>query len=209
MSQAGGFIPGGGGGIIVYTITGNAGGAVSPFANNIIFVGDGTSINITGNPVTHALTANVIANRYVEALIVPGGTRVVPTTVGPTTGNITLVAGANIAITSAAPNTVTISSVTSIPVYTNVNATPYVVLATDEYLSVDTSALAITIQLPDAPAANTVFTIKDRTGNAAARNISVTTVTGVVLIDGLATQTLNTAYQAINVLFNGTSYEIF
>lgn len=44
------------GSAIVQTVTGNTGGAVSPLAGNINIVGDGTTIEITGNPVTHTLT---------------------------------------------------------------------------------------------------------------------------------------------------------
>lgn len=91
---------------------------------------------------------------------------------------------------------------------TAVASSPYVVLGTDYYLSVDTS-VAITIQLPDAPTTGRTFVIKDATGNAAANNISVTTVGGVVNIDGAATYPMNVNYQSIQLLFNGTSYEIF
>ena len=121
----------------------------------------------------------------------------------------TLTAGANVTITNAA-GSITIAAVGLTDVnYTNVNATPYTVLAADEYLSVDTSALAITIKLPDAATSGHVYIIKDRTGAAAARNISVTTVTGAVLIDGAATYTMNTNYQSIQVVGSGTAYEVF
>lgn len=158
MSQAGSF-GGGSPSTVVSTITGNAGGAVGPTLGNINIVGDGTTINVVGNPGTSTLTISALSN-YLFA-------------------------------------------------YTNVAATPYVVLATDYYLSVDTSALAITIQLPDAPTSNRLFVIKDRTGTAGTRNITVTTVGGAVLIDGAATFIMNTDYQAINLVFNGTTYEIF
>jgi hypothetical protein len=45
-----------GGATLVSTITGNTGGAVSPLAGNVNIVGDGTTIQITGNPGTHTLT---------------------------------------------------------------------------------------------------------------------------------------------------------
>lgn len=93
--------------------------------------------------------------------------------------------------------------------YTNVTTTPYVVLPSDQYLSVDTSALAITIQLPNAATKGRTFIIKDRIGDAATRNITVTTVGGAVLIDGATTFTLNTAYESIQLVGNGTSYEIY
>jgi len=120
----------------------------------------------------------------------------------------TLTAGPGIGIANGA-GTITISAGVLPIAYTNVNATPYLVLPADLYLSVDTSALLITIQLPNAPAPNTIFIIKDRTGNADIRNISVTTLGGAVLIDGVATFVMNTSYEAIMVLFNGVSFETF
>jgi len=93
--------------------------------------------------------------------------------------------------------------------YTNVTTSPYVVLATDEYLSVDTSTIAITIQLPNAASLGRTYVIKDRTGNAATRNITVTTVGGAVNIDGATTFVMNTAFESVDVIGNGSTYEIF
>lgn len=45
-----------GGATLVSTLTGNTGGAVAPAAGNINIVGDGTTIEITGNPLTNTLT---------------------------------------------------------------------------------------------------------------------------------------------------------
>lgn len=47
---------GSGGTTLISTITGNSGGAVSPASGNINIVGDGTTIQITGNPGTNTLT---------------------------------------------------------------------------------------------------------------------------------------------------------
>ena len=47
---------GNGGTMLVSTLTGNTGGAVPPLAGNINIVGDGTTIEITGNPLTNTLT---------------------------------------------------------------------------------------------------------------------------------------------------------
>jgi hypothetical protein len=47
---------GSGGTSLISTVTGNTGGAVSPAAGNINIVGDGTTIQITGNPGTNTLT---------------------------------------------------------------------------------------------------------------------------------------------------------
>lgn len=93
--------------------------------------------------------------------------------------------------------------------YTLVTTTPYVVLNSDEFLGVDTTTLAITIQLPNAPTVGRVFIIKDIAGNARSRNITVTTVGGAVLLDGLTTFVMNTDLEACSFLFNGTEYLIF
>ena len=121
----------------------------------------------------------------------------------------TLTAGTGISITNGAGSITIASSGTFTLNYTNVTTSPYVVLTTDDYLSVDTSAIAITIQLPNAPSTGRSFVIKDRTGAAFTRNITVTTVGGAVNIDGATTYTMNTNFAAINVLFNGTSYEVY
>lgn len=124
-------------------------------------------------------------------------------------GTATITGGAGIVVTPSA-NTITISSSGITPAnYTNVNISPYVVLITDEYLSVDSSGGPITIQLPNAATLSRVFTIKDRTGSAATNNITVTTVGGAVNIDGATSFVMNTAHQAINVIGNGSTYEIY
>jgi len=121
---------------------------------------------------------------------------------------VTLVAGTNMAIT-AGVGTYTFDATPSSYAYTNVNSTPYVVLTTDLYLSVDSSGGAITVQLPNAATSGKVYIVKDRTGSAATNNITVTTVGGAVNIDGATTFVMNTAYESINVIGNGSTYEIF
>ena len=89
------------------------------------------------------------------------------------------------------------------------NATPFVVNATDFYITVDTSTMPITIQLPDAPTIYRRFVIKDSAGNAAVQNITVTTVSGIKVIDAAATFIMNTNYQAIEVVYDGFGYQVF
>ncbi len=125
-------------------------------------------------------------------------------------GTTTITAGTNISVTPGA-GTITIAATVSPTslTYTNVNTTPYVVLVTDQFISVDCSGGAITIQLPNAATSGQVFIIKDRTGSAATNNITVTTVGGAVNIDGATTFVMNTAYQSIEVIGNGSTYEVF
>lgn len=121
----------------------------------------------------------------------------------------TLTAGAGISITNG-PGTITIDNTGGASfTYTLVNASPYIVLPADQYLGVDCSGGAITVQFPNAPTTGKVYVVKDRTGSAAAFNITVTTVGGAVNIDGAVTFVMNTNYESINLIFNGTSYEVF
>lgn len=85
---------------------------------------------------------------------------------------------------------------------------PYNVLSTDQYLKVDTSDV-VTLKFPNAPTTGRYWIIKDATGNAAAKNITVTTVGGAVNIDGATSYTIATNYEAITVIFDGTAYEVF
>lgn len=96
--------------------------------------------------------------------------------------------------------------------YTNVtNAmSPYTVLATDYYISVDCSAGAVTLNFPNSPVYKQIWIVKDRTGNASTNNITITTPGGTVTIDGSTTYTLSVNYKAVNLLANATpTYEVF
>lgn len=108
---------------------------------------------------------------------------------------------------SANPSFLSVFTGSFIPI-TNVSSSPYTVLAADYFLAVSTAS-ARTIQLPNSPTTGRVYVIKDSTGQGGTNNISVTTVGGVVTIDGLTTYTINANYQSISVVFNGTSYMVF
>lgn len=124
--------------------------------------------------------------------------------------NILNVLGSPGVSTSGAGNTITITMTEVIPSYVNVTGPAvYVVTATDYFISCDSTAGVITIQLPNSPTQYDRFVVKDRTGTAFTNNITVTTVGGVVLIDGSTSYVFDEPYESIEVLFNGTSYEIF
>lgn len=124
-------------------------------------------------------------------------------------GQTAIVAGTGVTITPGA-NTITISaSGTETLTYTAVSTTPYVVLTTDEFLGVDSSGGTRQINLPNAPSTGRVFYVKDTTGSANTNAITVTTVGGVVNIDGATTYVMNTQYAAISLIFTGTAYSIF
>jgi hypothetical protein len=76
MSHITQFIAGNPGpGSDINTLTGNTGGAVSPDASfNVNVVGDGTSINVVGNPATHTLTISstgIMTVAYTEVTTTP------------------------------------------------------------------------------------------------------------------------------------------
>jgi hypothetical protein len=96
--------------------------------------------------------------------------------------------------------------------YTNVTFadSPYTVLVTDQYISCDTSGGAITLNFPNAPTAFREWVVKDRTGNSATNNVTITTAGGTVTFDGSTTLLLNTAYAAFNLIANSTpTYEVY
>lgn len=126
----------------------------------------------------------------------------------PTAGNWNILGGVNgpNMVTTGSGSTLTLRS--DILTYVQPGAYPYTVLALDYYIAVD-SASARTINLPNAPTTGKSYVIKDRVGSAATNNITVTTPGGAVLIDGSTTFVISTNYGSINVVFNGTKYEIF
>lgn len=81
------WVPFAGGAGIIITLTGNSGGPVSPFGGNINVIGDGTSINVVGNPGTHTLTISAIGGGVVTETLTgnSGGA------VSPLAGNINVV----------------------------------------------------------------------------------------------------------------------
>jgi len=125
-------------------------------------------------------------------------------------GTADLTAGTNITITPTA-NVITIASSQAqvLANYRVVNSSPFVVNSTDYYLAVDTSTIPITIQFPDAPTTYRRFIVKDSAGNASVNNITITTVSGVLVIDAATTFVMNSDYQAIELMYSGFGYEIF
>jgi len=97
------------------------------------------------------------------------------------------------------------------PAYTNVTTamSPYTVLSTDYFISVDASAGPVTINLPDSPNANQQFIIKDRLGQALANNIIIKSFSGTSTIDGQASYTFSDNYESLECLFHGANYEGF
>jgi|SRR5579872_257514 len=183
-------------------LTGNTGGEVFPTAGNINTVGDASTITVAGNPGTSTLTASLVPIGNGQLFIGSVG-------VTPVAANLT--AGDGISITNA-PGFIAISTTgTTIVNYTQVDhaMSPYTVLGTDQYLGCLATTGSITILLPNAPKVGTTFTIKDSDGGSASNPITVTTVGGVVTIDGATSFFIRNPYAAMNVIFNNVGYEVF
>lgn len=130
--------------------------------------------------------------------------------VPPTAGNINVIGAGTVLVTgNPGTSTLTITVTTPNLNVTFVSTTPYVALTTDQWLAVDSTTLAITIELPNTAPTGYVYNVKDYLGNAAVNNITVTTVGGVVLLDGLTTYVMNSNYQEASFLFDGTNWEVF
>ncbi len=192
--------------------------------NSSITLNNGNNITITGSPVSLGGAATVNVSGTTNHTLQIGNATGSLTSLGVASNGqlpigstgadpvlATLTPGTGITITNGAGTITIAASGTSTLSYTNVNhaASPYTVLTTDEYISVDCSAGVVSLLFPNAATTGRVFVIKDRTGNAQTNNISVTTVGGAVNIDGVTTYTMNTKFSSIEIIGNSSSYEIF
>ncbi len=126
-------------------------------------------------------------------------------------GNFTISAGPGIVITPET-NGIQVSASSNAPAYTNVThaMSPYTVLASDYFLSVDGTAGAVTLNFPNSPTSLQTWIVKDRLGHALANNITLTTIGGADLFDGSTTYVLDDNYESIQILANPSlAYELF
>lgn len=173
------------------------------------FYGDGGSPSFSG---IETVTGN-------DSVAVGGaGSPVNLNLVGDTVQGVSITnTAANTETVTVADATTTQKGVVTLPTqniainYTNVtNAmSPYAAISTDYFISVDCSAGPVTINLPNTTTSLREFVIKDRTGFANTNNITVTTVGGIVTIDGSPSYLFTDAYESLEMLFNGTTYETF
>jgi hypothetical protein len=97
-----------------------------------------------------------------------------------------------------------------VPVTVVTNAlSPYTVQPSDRYIATDSTAGAITIDLPNTPQVGRTLTIYDYTGQAATHNVTITTPGGATTISSggssATSKTLSTAYESINLTATTTS----
>jgi hypothetical protein len=168
---------------------------------------------VNGNIRNSALSANAVtytnATKDITSVALTNGQVLIGAT-GAAPAAATLTAGSGVSITNAA-NSITISASASFVSYTAITnaSSPYTVLSTDQYISVNSSGGAVTINCPNTTTTGRIIIIKDRLGNAATNNITVTTPGGTVTIDGSTSYVMNVNRQSINLIFNGTNYEVF
>jgi hypothetical protein len=105
--------------------------------------------------------------------------------------------------------TVSTSPIVSYVSINNTNS-PYTAAATTEYISCDTSGGAIIINLPSAGVAQgECWTIKDRTGDANTNNITIQSLVGGKTIDTAPTFVINLSFGSVQIIYNGTNFEVF
>jgi hypothetical protein len=93
--------------------------------------------------------------------------------------------------------------------YTLTNITSsYVISTTDRIVSVGTISSPITISLPSLPIKGLLFKIKDSSGSAFAHNISISTTDGSTIDGSISPVILNSNYQSVEVMYNGTQWNI-
>ncbi len=89
---------------------------------------------------------------------------------------------------------------------TTPGAYPYTTLTTD-YVILASSTAAHTINLIAAPVTGTTYRIKDVTGSASINNITITPAAGN--IDGGTSLVLNTNFASVDLVYNGTAWNVF
>lgn len=80
----------------------------------------------------------------------------------------------------------------------------YQVLATDDLISVGTTASSITITLPASPVAGDIYEIKDTVGQASIRNIIING--NGINVEGNSTLVMNQDFDSVSVYYNGTTW---
>lgn len=125
--------------------------------------------------------------------------------------NVNGTSGITVSANPNASNNMVISFTPGALAYTNVTfgMSPYTVLSTDYFLSVDASGGAIIINLPDAPTTNQEFIVKDRLGQSATNSITVKSLSGVTTVDGQASYVFSDNYESLDVIYHGGNYEGF
>lgn len=173
-----------------YTIGGSIGGA---FYNCFISTGSASALTITASqPVS--VSSCIINSSNTNAI----------------TGAGTIKYGLlSFTSTSSLINTTTqvpLVSSNDAAKITTPGAYPYTTVPQDNVILVDTSS-ARTITPLASPTTGQMHRIKDNVGSAAANNITITP--SGKNIDGAASYVINNAYGAVDIVYNGTQWNVF
>jgi hypothetical protein len=176
----------------IETLTGNSGGAVGPTAGNTInFVGDGTTINIAGNPGTNTLTVNVIA-----PLTVPNGGTGATTL---TAHGVLLGEGTSMIVATAvgSTNTVLLGNTGADPSFGTV---PNAALTNSSITLTSGTGITVTGSPVSLGGTATIaLTVPVSIANGGTNATSMTTTDGTIIFDGtrLVTTATGTANQVL------------
>lgn len=123
-------------------------------------------------------------------------------------GNINVEGDSSTILIAGNPGTHTLTASLT-PFIRDVSTTPYTVVAIDFFLAVDATAGSITINMPNTTTTGRLFVVKDWKGQANIHNIIITTPGATALFDGFTAYTMNAQYQSVNLIFDGTNYQLW
>jgi len=87
---------------------------------------------------------------------------------------------------------------------------PYTVLASDDFLSVNATGGPVILNFPNAPTPLTTWYVKDMQGVSPTNNISLTTPGGTVTFDNMTTYVIDDPYESTRILANPAgNYELY
>jgi len=162
-------------------LTGNSGGPVPPTANNINVVGDGTTIDVVGNPGTSTLTISAVGTGIISSLTGNSGGAVFPTA-----GNINIVGSGSITVTgNPGTSTLTISSSATPGDTWSVITANQTAVVNNGYFCNKAGTLALAL-----PATSTVGNIIEVSNENTALGIQITQAAGQQILIGSSNTTL-------------------
>jgi hypothetical protein len=121
-------------------------------------------------------------------------------------GNASLAVGFNVAIEGG--NTSITQGFLLTGIQTKTAA--YTIAVSDCIIFVDTASASggVTLQLPNSLATGQIYYIKDSTGSASTKNITLSGTVSGVNIDGATTSVINVNYGSLQVIYNGSQWSI-
>lgn len=174
-----------------------------------------TCLTIAGNTGNDAVKNSSLISGTAAAVSVSAGATLSLQSVAITSSNLNTITGAGTVSYSDVSFTsvVAINTTTQVPLLsqpglvkvTTPGAYPYTTIPQDGVILVDTSS-ARTINLNASPQTGQTYRIKDNVGSAGANNITVTPAAGN--IDGAASYAINVNYGSIDVVYNGTQWNV-